>query len=215
MFDIGWSEMAVIALLTLIVIGPRELPRVMRSVGQWVRKAQSLAREFQRGLDDMAREAELEDAKKLIDSGRSIANPKKMVMDSLGASDTSDSVEQEFKDLQNAMRADPEDSQAGKSSAEAGTEAGSTPAPPEEEPSADAPVKATVVKQPTNVAPPDSVSPPPEPSAKPAAETRHKSPTKAKSPTKPKAATKPKSKPRAKPKAEPASAESDGSPKTA
>ena len=43
MFDIGWSEMAVIALLTLIVIGPRELPRVLRTVGQWVRKAQSLA----------------------------------------------------------------------------------------------------------------------------------------------------------------------------
>jgi sec-independent protein translocase protein TatB len=61
--DIGWSEMAVIALLTLLVIGPKELPRVMRTVGHWLRKAQSLAREFQSGLDQMVQEAELEDAK--------------------------------------------------------------------------------------------------------------------------------------------------------
>ncbi len=100
MFDIGWSEMAVIALLTLIVIGPKELPRVLRTVGQWVRKAQSLAREFQRGLDDMAREADLEDAKKLLDSGRSLANPKKMVMDTI---DPTGSVEQEARDLQSSM----------------------------------------------------------------------------------------------------------------
>ncbi len=100
MFDIGWSEMAVIALLTLIVIGPRELPRVLRTVGQWVRKAQSLAREFQRGLDDMAREAELDDAKKLIDTGRNLTNPKKMVMDTL---DPTGSVQEEVADLQSAV----------------------------------------------------------------------------------------------------------------
>ena len=104
MFDIGWSEMAVIALLTLLVIGPKELPRVLRTVGQWVRKAQSLAREFQRGLDDMAREADLEDAKKLVDAGRSIANPKKMVMDSI---DPTGSVAGEAQDLHSAMTAAP------------------------------------------------------------------------------------------------------------
>ena len=213
MFDIGWSEMAVIALLTLIVIGPRELPRVMRTVGQWVRKAQSLAREFQRGLDDMAREADLEDAKKLIDSGRSIANPKKMVMDSLGASDTSDSVEQEFKDLQKAMRAGPADDMTVEASQQAGEEAASTPAPSEGKPAADEPAKAAVVKQPTNVAPPDSVTPPPEPSAKPAAVSKAKT----KPAAKPKAATKPKAQSRSKPKAKPesATAGADGSQKTA
>ena len=102
MFDIGWSEMAVIAFLTLIVIGPRELPQVLRTVGQWVRKAQSLAREFQRGLDDMAREADLEDAKKLVDAGRSIANPKKMIMDNL---DPTGSVQDEAKELKTAITA--------------------------------------------------------------------------------------------------------------
>ena len=216
MFDIGWSEMAVIALLTLIVIGPRELPRVMRTVGQWVRKAQSLAREFQRGLDDMAREADLEDAKKLIDTGRSIANPKKMVMDTLDASDTSDTVAEEFKDLQKAMRTGPEDDKASKASKEAGAKADSTP-PPEEPTAADESVKATVVKQPTNVAPPDSITPPPDPTTKAAAKVTAKSTAKpkAKSTAKSAAKTKPKAKPRAKPKAEAAAAGSDGSQKTA
>ena len=67
MFDIGWSEMAIIMVLALIVIGPRDLPRVARTVGQWVRKGRMLAREFQNSLDDMVRETELEDVKKEIE----------------------------------------------------------------------------------------------------------------------------------------------------
>ena len=45
MFDIGWSEMAVVALIALIVIGPKELPKAMRSLAKWTRKARSMARE--------------------------------------------------------------------------------------------------------------------------------------------------------------------------
>lgn len=67
MLDIGWSEMAMIALLALIVIGPKDLPRVMRSIGQWTRKARSIARDFQSGLDDMMRESELDEAKKTVE----------------------------------------------------------------------------------------------------------------------------------------------------
>jgi len=221
MFDIGWSEMAVIALLTLIVIGPKELPRVLRTVGQWVRKAQSLAREFQRGLDDMAREADLEDAKKLIDTGRSIANPKKMVMDTL---DPSASVGEEFKDLQKAMSADAPDSASTEKpdttkpqTDEQSDRAAVDEAPAKDKTAKDKTAKATVVKQPVNVAPPDSITPPPEPTAEPKVE-----PT-AEPTAEPKA--KPKAKPRAKPKAkpapktepapEPATAGSDGSQKTA
>jgi sec-independent protein translocase protein TatB len=63
MFDIGWSEMAVILMVALIVIGPKDLPRVARTVGKWTAKARGMAREFQRSLDDMAREAELQDIK--------------------------------------------------------------------------------------------------------------------------------------------------------
>ena len=67
MFDIGWSEMAVILMVALIVIGPKDLPRVARSIGKWTGKARGMAREFQRSLDDMAREAELQDVKAEID----------------------------------------------------------------------------------------------------------------------------------------------------
>lgn len=63
MFDIGWSEMAVILLVALIVIGPRDLPRVARSMGKWVAKGRSMAREFQTALEDMARETELDKVK--------------------------------------------------------------------------------------------------------------------------------------------------------
>ena len=60
MFDIGWSEMALVALLALIVIGPKDLPRVMRTASHWVRKARALGREFQSGVDEMIREADLD-----------------------------------------------------------------------------------------------------------------------------------------------------------
>jgi sec-independent protein translocase protein TatB len=63
MFDLGWSEMAVILAVALVVIGPKDLPRVAREIGRWSAKARSMAREFQRSLDDMAREAELQDIK--------------------------------------------------------------------------------------------------------------------------------------------------------
>jgi sec-independent protein translocase protein TatB len=63
MFDIGWSEMALILMVALIVIGPKDLPRVARTIGKWTGKARGMAREFQRSFDDMAREAELQDIK--------------------------------------------------------------------------------------------------------------------------------------------------------
>lgn len=67
MFDIGWSEMTVIAILAVIVIGPRDLPRVMRAGGRFLRRIRSLAREFQEGLDQIAQEADLDDIKKSVE----------------------------------------------------------------------------------------------------------------------------------------------------
>lgn len=66
MFDIGWDEMALIAVVSLIVIGPKDLPVVLRQMGRWTRKAREMAAEFHRGIDDMAREAELDDLKKQV-----------------------------------------------------------------------------------------------------------------------------------------------------
>lgn len=67
MFDFAWSELALIAVVALVVIGPKDLPRVMRVVGQWVQRARSIAREFQGSLDQMVREAELDDIKRNLD----------------------------------------------------------------------------------------------------------------------------------------------------
>jgi sec-independent protein translocase protein TatB len=67
MLDIGWSEMMVILVVALIVIGPKDLPRVARNVGRWVGKARAMARDFQNQLEDMAREAELDKVKQEIE----------------------------------------------------------------------------------------------------------------------------------------------------
>ncbi|HEX8263673.1 MAG TPA: Sec-independent protein translocase protein TatB [Allosphingosinicella sp.] len=64
MFDIGYSELLLIAVVALIVIGPKDLPRVMRTVGQWVGRARGMARHFRSGIDTMMREAELEEMEK-------------------------------------------------------------------------------------------------------------------------------------------------------
>jgi sec-independent protein translocase protein TatB len=66
MFDIGWDEMALIAVVSLIVIGPKDLPVVLRQMGRWTRKAREMAAEFHRGMDDMVRESELDELKKQV-----------------------------------------------------------------------------------------------------------------------------------------------------
>jgi sec-independent protein translocase protein TatB len=70
MFDLSWSEMLVIVVVALIVIGPKDLPRLVREVGRWTSKARGMAREFQRSFDDMVREAELEDIRKGLEKTR-------------------------------------------------------------------------------------------------------------------------------------------------
>ena len=64
MFDIGYSELLLIAVVALIVIGPKDLPRVMRTVGHWVGRARGMARHFRSGIDTMMRESELEEMEK-------------------------------------------------------------------------------------------------------------------------------------------------------
>ena len=61
MFGIDSSELAVVALLALIFIGPKDLPKVMRAVGHWTGKARAASRHFKSGVKSMLREAELED----------------------------------------------------------------------------------------------------------------------------------------------------------
>src|SRR3979411_2838319 len=73
MFDIGWSEFLVIAVVALIAIGPKELPGVLRTVGQWMGKARKMAAEFQGQFQEAMREAEMADLKKSFDEVREAA----------------------------------------------------------------------------------------------------------------------------------------------
>ena len=67
MFDFSWSELLVIALVALVVIGPKDLPRVLRAAGKWAAKARAVAREFQSSIDQMIRESELDDVRKEVE----------------------------------------------------------------------------------------------------------------------------------------------------
>jgi len=66
MFDIGWQELLVVAVVALIVVGPKDLPVAIRAITRWIARARELARDFQHGIDEVVREAELEDLKKQV-----------------------------------------------------------------------------------------------------------------------------------------------------
>jgi sec-independent protein translocase protein TatB len=74
MFDISWSEFAIIAVIALIAIGPKELPGVLRMVGQWMGKARKMAAEFQSQFQEAMREAEMADLKKSFDEVKEAAS---------------------------------------------------------------------------------------------------------------------------------------------
>ena len=74
MLDLGWTELLVIGILTILIFGPKELPVVFRTVTQWLGKARSVAREFQRTVDDIARETELDDIRKAAKNAASDMN---------------------------------------------------------------------------------------------------------------------------------------------
>jgi sec-independent protein translocase protein TatB len=113
MFDIGWSELALIAVVALVAIGPKELPGVLRTVGQWVGKVRRMASEFQGQFQEAMREAEMADLKKSFDEVREAASgfSKGTLITSLQ------------KDVTNALRIDdaekPMDAQAAPAPSEA------------------------------------------------------------------------------------------------
>jgi sec-independent protein translocase protein TatB len=64
MFDVSSSEFLLVMVIALVVIGPKDLPKVLRFVGKWVGKARAVAAQFRSGLDDMVRQSELEELEK-------------------------------------------------------------------------------------------------------------------------------------------------------
>src|SRR5215213_473081 len=67
MFDISWGKLVIIGVVALIVIGPKELPAVLRTLGQWMAKIRRMAGEFQGQFNEAMREAEMADLKKQFD----------------------------------------------------------------------------------------------------------------------------------------------------
>ena len=72
MFDIGWGEFFLIGVVALIVVGPKELPGLFRTVGQWTGKARGMAREFQRSLEQAANESGMNEISQSLKSLESV-----------------------------------------------------------------------------------------------------------------------------------------------
>ena len=74
MFEVGWTEMLVIAIVMIVVVGPKDLPNMLRTFGRTTAKLRAMASDFQKQFNDALKEAELDDVKKSVDSLRSL-NP--------------------------------------------------------------------------------------------------------------------------------------------
>ena len=70
MLDLSWSHILILLIVALVVVGPKDLPRLMRIVGQWMGKARKMADEFRKSFDEMARQSELDELRKEIENLR-------------------------------------------------------------------------------------------------------------------------------------------------
>ena len=125
MFDISWTEFLLIGIVALVVIGPKELPAVMRTMGQWTRKVRGMAAEFQNQFQEAMREAEMADLKKQVgDMARDVKDldPLKGVRED---------IESTGKDVEHSFGSTPEQTAAlpAASSEPALTETSGEPAP--------------------------------------------------------------------------------------
>ncbi len=119
MFDIGWSEMVFVAIIAVLVIGPKDLPRAIATIGKYVRKLRGMAREFQSGIDDIAREADLDDLKKTV-KGEDF-DIKKQVEDAVDPTGDFGVVFDSEKKKASTSEAEPKETSGTSSSGEAGS----------------------------------------------------------------------------------------------
>ncbi|MEP1586885.1 MAG: Sec-independent protein translocase protein TatB [Tateyamaria sp.] len=106
MFDLGWTEMLVVGVVALIVIGPKDLPVVFRNVGRWIGKAKGMAREFSSAMNQAADESGVRDLQKTL---KTATNPVGSAMD--GVKDAARDVTSSLSNLD-------KDSETGKMAAE-------------------------------------------------------------------------------------------------
>ena len=135
MFDISWTEFLLIGVVALIFIGPKELPAVLRTLGQWTRRIRSMAADFQNQFQEAMREAEMADLKKQVDD---IAHDIKSY-DPL--KDVRADVEAAGKDIQSSLEKPAE------SAAETATAQSETPALTDVKAAATGPVASEAVAE--------------------------------------------------------------------
>ncbi len=112
MLDFGWQELFIIGILAIIVIGPKDLPRVLKTVMQWVRKVRRMAREFQSGVDEMVREAELDDIRQDLKKISSTGDLKKTISDTIDPTGELDSIRKDMdRTAKDATRDDGKDAE--------------------------------------------------------------------------------------------------------
>jgi sec-independent protein translocase protein TatB len=146
MFDMSWSELLLIAVVALIAIGPKDLPKVLKTVAQFTRKARSLAREFQSSIEDMAREAELHEVKKELEGTGDLAHEMEQSIDPGGT--VARSLERPPEDASGAPVVDPESAPPAAGEGAAATGSVAHEEPPAELPRAHAPEPAISTPKP-------------------------------------------------------------------
>lgn len=83
MFDVGWSELLLIGVVALIVVGPEDLPRMFHTLGRMTAKARAMAREFSTAMEDAARESGIKEATDGLRDVRSLTSKKSLGLDAL------------------------------------------------------------------------------------------------------------------------------------
>ena len=104
MLDIGFPEFLLISFVLLIVVGPKDLPKVLRSINTFVRKIKSMASQFHSGIDDLANESEISDLKKEVGKieDNSIINSEVNVIKDLQNEINVKSLKEDVNDIRNS-----------------------------------------------------------------------------------------------------------------
>ncbi|MEX1035569.1 MAG: Sec-independent protein translocase protein TatB [Sneathiella sp.] len=156
MFDIGWSEMVFVLVIAVLVIGPKDLPRAISTVTKYIRKARGMAREFQTGINDLARETEIDEITKGLKKDTSF-NIKKQVEDAVDPTGSKDGM---FNDVKPQIR-DPRDSANNYSAPPAKSDPAAA-APKKEDTPAEKPATTTGTDTATDLPPEPKPAPKPE-----------------------------------------------------
>ena len=115
MLDIGWTELLVVGLVLIVVVGPKDLPKVLRTIGQWTRKVKKIARDFQDNIEDIARESEIDEVRNnfndTINISESISNPaspednlKEMIIPNITEDEVEEIKDEESKSNQSKLK---------------------------------------------------------------------------------------------------------------